>query len=148
MAQLTKLPGKGTILQMKIATVFTTIASRVELKGPAPELEMLESTDLDSTQKEYLPGIPDGGDVEGTLWFNPNNAVHATMRDRVYSPQAANVTDEFKLIYPDNSSTTPANEDFTGFIYKFARTGMKRGELVQAEFAIKQTGTNTRSPGV
>lgn len=141
------LPGKGTILQMKSGS-FVTIGQRIELDGPDAQLRMRETTHLDSTMAAYRADIPEGGILSGRLFWDPNDSTatvsHQTLRGRVYTPPTT--PDEFKLIYNDGF-TTPANDDFKGFIKKWKPTGMKSGESLQVEFEIQITDQYTITAG-
>ena len=68
------------------------------------------------------------------------------LRDRIYTPPAT--PDEFAITFQAKNTTTQPSEDFFGFLTKFKRTGMKQGELLQAEFEVQLTGTHTMVDGV
>jgi hypothetical protein len=145
---ITTLPGKGTLLQIKVSSTYHTIGQRVSIDGPDPELKMRDTTHLDSTMVTSRPAIPDPGTISGTLLFDPNdtttNATHASLRAKVYTPPST--PDEFKLVYADGK-TTPANDVFLGFITKFKVGGIEVEGSIQAEWEIRITDTFTPSAG-
>lgn len=129
-----KIKGKGTKLQTKVATVWTDIANRVKISPPAPQPKFDEITDLDSTYVERAPVIVDLQTVSLTGFFSPNDTLTNTLRGEALSPSTT--AREFKVVYTDGN-TTPANDTFSGFVSKFAPTGVERDKFLQYELEIQ-----------
>lgn len=92
--------GAGSTLQLEAGSpaTFTTIAEVLRC-GPigstAPEVDV---TNLDSTAKEYIAGLPDGNTVE--FEFNWTKTAQQTdLRDSVGS------TRTFRMVWADSPST-------------------------------------------
>ena len=141
-----KLPGKGTTLSIYIssASSYQPIASRVKITGPKPKLGIRKVTTLDSTYEDKRPSIPDLGQVNFSLFYDPNDATHILVRDKLYTPPST--PNMFKLALVDGM-TTPANEVFEGFITEWERNGMEVEGTLGADVVIELTDSNARNAG-
>lgn len=133
---LTDLPAQGTLLSLKISTVFTLLGQRVSLDGPDPELSIRIVTGLDSTSVKKRAGIPNFGKLSGKLFYDPNDTIHIAVRAKVTTPPAA--PDEWQMVYADGL-TTPASDVFKGFVTKFKPTGIEVNGTLEADFEIDLT---------
>lgn len=95
--------GAGSTLKLGSGAspqVYTTIAEVLRC-GPigsiTPEKDV---TNLDSTAKEYIGGLPDGASVEFELNFIAGNTQHEALRD------APGNTHNFQMVWSDSSSAT------------------------------------------
>jgi hypothetical protein len=142
------LPGKGTLLKLKVASAFTAILQLVEIDGVDPELKMRDVTHLMSAMVSSRPAITDPGTISGKGFFDPNDAVagvgHSILRAKIFSPPTT--PDEFQLTYADGD-TTSAYDDFKGYFTKFKVTGFKVEETVQFEWEIRITDSFAATPG-
>jgi hypothetical protein len=138
------VPGEGTLLQIKIASVFTTIGNRVSIGGPASEVNAVDKTNLDSTLREYRPSqIPEAGRLSLSVFYDPNDSTHQILPSRVKTP---GTIDDFKLIFNDGMGT-PANETFSGFVTKFEKNGMEVDGNLGADVEIQLTTLVTSTEG-
>lgn len=133
------VPGKGTLLQVSISSVFTTVAQRVSLDGPDRSVGTAETTTLDSTAKTFRATIVDNGTVGGKLYFDPQDATHLYLIGLVDTPGMAS----WKLTVPDADATVFA---FSGILTKLKMTGMEVEGNLEAEFEIKISGAVTHTP--
>ena len=143
MAQYTKVPGRGTLLSLWIASAYVLVGQRLELDGPDMSTEMIDDTDLDGTQVSYFAGIPDVGKFSIKLFFNPNNTTHQAIQTLALTVQTA--PSQWKLAWNDGSTTTPANFVFYAYLSKFKPTGMKQGEMLQAEIELQVTSNSSQA---
>lgn len=70
---------QGTLLQRETSLgsgSYVTVANVKSWDGPSTEASELETTDLNSLAKEFLPGLQDFGDLSLEVNFDPNNATH------------------------------------------------------------------------
>ncbi|GAC1475644.1 MAG: hypothetical protein NVSMB9_28530 [Isosphaeraceae bacterium] len=142
----TTLPGLGTLLQLKIAGIFTTIGERVELDGPDTTLGIRDTTHLDSPYKAKRPTITDLGKLSGKCFFDPNDlTTHTIVRNKVFAAPSA--PDLYQLVYNDSKTTTHATDAFSGFLVKFKPTGMKVDDSLQFEFELELTDAFTATQG-
>lgn len=137
--------GLGTTLAIKISSTFTTIANVVSIEGPDPVLGLRDTTKLSSVYHEKRPTLPDLGKVKLTLQYDPDDTTHALLLSKILSPPAA--PDEFKLTYPDGK-TTPANEDFKGFVVSRKLKGITPKGTIEADVEIDLTDLFTQTAGV
>jgi len=137
-------PAKGTLLQLKVGSTYTTIGLRAEIGDIDPELKVRDVTDLDSTSVKKRAAIPDLGKLSGKLWFDPNDTTHISMRALVYSPP--DDPNEWKVVY-NTGDTTPANDVFKGILTKFKVAVGGPMDTLTADFEIDITDEFTPSAG-
>ncbi|MCH7700664.1 MAG: hypothetical protein IID37_03150 [Planctomycetes bacterium] len=83
---MSKVIGKGTVLQESIATVFTAIAQIISLDLPEAETETVEADTLDNANAGIpyeATGRTEGGSVSGELYFDPTLAGHQQFTDHL-----------------------------------------------------------------
>lgn len=80
---MTHHPTFGTQLNWDVAggTAYTPIGQVKDIDGPGVSTEDIEVTDHDSKLvadgfAEYMPSVPDGGEVSFVLGLDPQNAQH------------------------------------------------------------------------
>lgn len=139
---MAKIAGKGTILQAEVSSVYTTIANRVEISGPSPEMGEFDITDLDSTVVETAATLLDAGELSLKIWYDPNGATHT----RITTDLLAGTERNYKLQFNDGN-TTKANAVFEAFVKAFEPNGMKSQEYVGADVTLRLTGTITYNAG-
>ena len=134
------LPGKGTLLQLLVSSIYYTIGQRVSIDGPEPELKMRDVTNLDSPMVCSRPAIPDPGKISGQCFFDPNDSTttvnHPLVRAKVMTPPST--PDTFRLVYADGF-TSPANDVFQGFLTKWKVGGMETQSSVTTDWEIQIT---------
>ena len=139
------LPGEHTKLQWKVASTYVDVAQLLAVKFPGGAVESVSTTGLAAAAKTYRPGlIPEVGEVTFKINFDPNHTDHRSLASRVVTP----AIDDWKIIYVDGN-TTPANDQFFGFITKFELNEVE-GESsvnVEADITIQVTGIVTRTAG-
>lgn len=103
---------KGTALKLSISAVFTTIAALIDLNGPDAEVQVFDSTGLDSgTGMQFDPtGYVNGGRVSGNLHFTPTAATHQALTDLITAPAVSS----WKEIFPDTTEWP-----FSGILLRF-----------------------------
>jgi len=132
-------PGKGTHLQLSIASVFTDIAQVTKLTPPSMEMGTTETTHLLSAWKEFIGNMPDGGEVQFTIEFDPAGTTHQSL----FSKFAAGGLESWKVIFADIGT---AEFDFVGIISKFAIDEVNFDGVVTASLTIKISGAITFTP--
>lgn len=120
--------GAGAVLQLSIASVFTTITDITGLAGPEQSVGDIDVTNLLSPNvfKEYLPGWGEGGVV--TIEGNYNHTQAAILYGTIRASQ------NWKMIFSDATYWT-----FTGYINAFSMDNPLT-EQVTNPFSIKVTG--------
>lgn len=139
------LPGEHTNLQFKVATVYTTIGQLLTVKPPGGTVEAVGTTGLASVAKTFRPGlIPEVGEVEFTIQYDPNNTLHISLASRVQTP----VLDNWKVVYVDGMAT-PACDTFDGFVTKFdvQEVEGETAKNLEATLTVQVTGVVVHTPG-
>ena len=131
--------GQGTLLQVSISSVFTTIAERTKVKPPPMERGKIVRTNLDSTWQQSVAGLPDGGEVELTCHYDPAATTHAYL----WTSFQAGSDEAWKAILTDSGAAEVA---FTGWIKKFEPGEAVTDNLVELAITICVTGAVTITP--
>lgn len=136
---MAKGTAKLTVLEVSISSVFTAVAYVESINGLAINTDQLEDSDLLSTAKEFLSGLPDGGEVVLDGFYDQGNATHKYLRN---SALAASATPEsFKIKW--NGSATD-QDAFSANVQRFSTTGRKN-DLKRFSCTLKVTGMPTIS---
>jgi hypothetical protein len=103
---------KGTLLQISISTVYTTIANRVTVTPAEGTRNKIETTDLDDDAETSVSGIERGGEytVEGN--YDPGNATHAYL----WSSFKSGTDQALKLVL---ANAAASEADFTAWLSGF-----------------------------
>lgn len=111
--------------------VFSTITGIQDIKLPSPTSSEIDTTDLESTAKEYLLGLADYGEVA----FNGKFLPSLSIQQQLIADQLARDVHTFKVTMSDTStctfSATVKGLDFTGAVddvYKWTITLRVTGE--------------------
>ena len=121
-------------------TVYTTLAGVTNLDVPAAETDDIDVTALDSSAKEFIQGLGDGGTLTFTLnlrkatsgsapWVASQTAFEAYAGDTI--------THGFKITFPGSSTVVYS---FSGQVKKFAIAGVSATSAATAEVSIKISG--------
>ncbi|MEI8019653.1 MAG: phage tail tube protein [Schlesneria sp.] len=136
----TKRIAKGTVLQLSIASVFTTVALCKKIDFPDDETEFYDGTALDSTDKE--DGTPTGFGVPGSLsadlFYDPLDSVH----QKLLTSRAAKTVETWQITNPNIGATTHLICSFTGAIKKFKPTAAVSAGL-EASLDVKLATCST-----
>jgi hypothetical protein len=126
---------KGTVLQISIGTVLTTIAQVISLDGPDGESLTYAADTLDNGS-DAIPykgtGSSEGGSVSGELFFDPVLANHQAITDLI----TTNASNSMKIIWSDTGSTPWT---FTAAGFSFSPSAAL-GDGLKATFAMKLDG--------
>lgn len=133
--------GSGTLLQLSIASVFTTIAQRVEIEPPERSRVDIETTDLDSTNGTYIPcAVLQNGELRLKVWHDASQATHAAL---LASLAAGTSSESWKMIFSDTGAEVDA---FSGFLKSYKKGTAKVADLIDATIVIKISGAITNTP--
>lgn len=132
---MTKIAAKGTVLQLSIASVYTTIAQLDNIDGPDAEVDISDVTALDSgVGREFKPsGHVNGGTVNLGGFFDPVGTTLQALTDIVTAPVVA----AWKIIFSDAASTV---WPFSGAMQKAPKPTAAVGEFLKFDASIKLDG--------
>lgn len=127
---------QGVVLQVEIATVFTTIPGLTNIKAGGLSVDERETTDLASTIKEYDPMLPSASTVTAEGKLDGSNVVHQHL---IAAMTADPPTKEnYKIVYPDASEDT-----FEAFVKVYEPDAMTSGGHRSAKWEFRPTGAYT-----
>src|SRR5690349_6006873 len=109
--------------------VFTNIPEIKNISGPTGSSDLLEATNLDSTGKEYVAGLPDSGEIRLTLNWDPTHAQHQGL----YSDWSNRTKRNFRVIFSD---TGAAQLDFAALVTNYELSGAVNA-VVEATVTLK-----------
>lgn len=120
--------------------IFATIGEVFNISGPNESVEEIEVTSFDSTAKEYLPGLRDGGEVQFDFRLVGEDAMQVGLR----SDFAAGVVRNFKLELNDATATltTPSVYAFAAVV-KALGTTFGTNAPVNCSCTLKVSGAVT-----
>lgn len=138
------IPTQGTQLQLGdsagSAPTFTTLFQIVSIRGPGGVTSKINTTHLLSVAREYLPGLPDDGDLTFEGNYDPSNALWQELETlrKTIPPELRT----WKIIYTDSGS---AEEEFDAYI-----TGLEKNiqteDRVLATVTVAITGGTVLTP--
>jgi hypothetical protein len=117
-------------------TTFTAINNLLSFSGFDGTAAELDRTNMQSTAKEYLLGLIDGGQFSVEIHIDNNDAGQAALRAKQQSGAAT----AFKLVLP--GAVSNLTYTFSGLIKKFAVNGGV-DQLVKGSADIRITGAVT-----
>lgn len=132
-------PGKGTVLQISIASVFTTIVQGVEIVAPAMENPQIDATILTDTWRNFIASIPDGGEVTFKGNFDPAGTTH----QKLMTDFTAGAVGSYKILLADPGAAEIA---FSALIVNQNIGSATVDSLVMIEVTLKVTGAVTITP--
>lgn len=136
---MSKLKGKGTVLQQTISTVLTDIAQLIDIDLSGEKSEDFDSSTLDGVvfKTKDLTGYSDGGTVKATMFFDPALAGHQALVALISTP----TTCVFKLKYSDSGPSS--------LTYTAAGFGLDQkivmNDGVKATMTMNRTAAPTRA---
>lgn len=128
-----------TVIQQDISGTFTDIGNISGFSGlQGGSAAVINTTNLQSTAKEKLVGLPDEGQVQFDIKF-ANNASYQALR----TVRASQALTEFKIIIPASEASDPtATAKFKGYVTSLPLSGSVDG-IIEASTTIEITGAIT-----
>ncbi len=114
--------------------VFTLIAEISDFDGPGGERPDIDISSLDSTAREFLPGLKDGGDFTFTANMLPVDAQHVGLRD--VDLAETTTARNFRITLTDTGATTIS---FAAFVKQYRPSGGVDDKLI-ANVTMRVTG--------
>lgn len=133
---MSKIVGKGSRLQVDIATTFVDVAQIISITAPEPEVEMFDATTLDSADgwKEHeSTGYTEPGEVQFELFLDPALQGHDDLRGLLASREVV----DWNLIYSDGTE-----DEFSATLTKIG-ANIVMGDGVKTTVTAKLTGAIT-----
>ncbi len=116
-------------------TEFSSIGNVVDFSGPGGQASVIDVSNLDSTFREKLMGLPDEGQITFNVNLDPDNTQHSLLR----SARQSRTRLEFRLTLTD---ATPATGTFFGYVLGFVIAGGV-DQAVKAAITVEIDGAVT-----
>lgn len=115
---------------------FLAVGNISGISGPSGSASEIDVTDLDSTAREFLMGLPDEGELSLDLFWAPGTQVH----DLLFNARKNRTKKNFHLELTDSPTTI---YNFEGFVTGLALAA-NVDEAVTAGLTIRITGPVTK----
>jgi acetylornithine deacetylase/succinyl-diaminopimelate desuccinylase-like protein len=131
------IESQGVTLQYTVGSPsgMAGIANVTSFSGPGGSASVIDVTNLSSTAKEKLMGLPDEGQFSIDINFDPDDSSHQALR----GARVSRTRTEFKINFTDS---TPASATFWGYVLGFAISGAV-DQQVKAAITIEIDGPVT-----
>ena len=97
------IESQGVVIKVSTGSPseFVAIGNVTSIKGPGGSASVIDVTNLDSSAKEKLMGLPDEGQITLDINYDPDNATHTTLR----AARRARTRCEFNITLTDTTNT-------------------------------------------
>lgn len=128
------IEAQGIVLAVTVGspTNMTTIGNVVSFSGPGGSASVIDITNLSSTAKEKMMGLPDEGQLTMDINYDPDNASHILIRNA----RKTRTRCEFTITLTDTTNTVLT---FRGYVLGFAITAGV-DQVVKASITIEIDG--------
>ncbi len=129
---------RGSVLQLKISGVYTTIPECGDITFPGPNREEIDVTSQDSPSgsKEFLAGDIDYGEISVEVNYVAGNAVHQALL--ALASSASQTAQDWKILYLSGTKSCT----FSGWVKGFIPTAPVSG-VFKSTLTIRCTGAPT-----
>jgi len=128
-----KTIGDNTDAATATPVALTEIGEITDWDGPSGTAAVIDTTNLQSTSKTKLQGIPDEGQVTLSINFDPDDAGQLAAS----AARKARASKSFKITYSDDSTMT-----FTAYVLGLSTSGAVDGK-VSGSITLEITGDTT-----
>lgn len=131
------IESQGITIQYTVGspTEFAGLANVTGFQGPGGSAAVIDVTNLSSSAKEKMMGLPDEGQFTIDINLDPDDAGHQALRNA----RANRTRCEFKINFTD---PTPASARFFGYVLGFQITG-RVDDVVKLSVTIEIDGAVT-----
>ena len=119
-------------------SIFTNIANVENIDESGDSRDQIEVTNLDSTAKEFAPGLVDFGTVVISINYDQEEATHVTLDGLMASGE----TRDWKITESGGGSPGTRTQ-FKGFVQQISKTRAINA-VVKAQVTVKRTGPLTQ----
>lgn len=119
--------------------VFATVGE-VTNWGMDESVGDIETTNADSEAKEFIPDLPDGGDVK----FETNAVGEDSAQQALHADFAARRTGNYKMIFPDAAGAGATTWDFRAYVKSLGTNG-STGSAFKMSVTLKVSGKPTKT---
>ncbi len=117
---------------------FDAIAEITSCQSPSETRDQTEVTNFDSTAKEFIANLKDGGEAQFDMNFVPGDTGQTSVRSAFDSGQLRN----FRIVFTDAAATTL---DFKALVLAKPVASGGIGDALSSSMTVKVTGSVTWS---
>lgn len=132
---MARIESQGTL----ISVGGSNVGNVVSVDGPSGSAAEIDVSDLDSTAREFIMGLPDEGNVSLEVNYDTENVPQETLR----AARAARTSVAIVLTLTDSPETTFT---FTAFVIEFSLSAAV-DDVVKASITLRITGSVTKGGG-
>jgi len=129
----------GALFKINISGTLTNVDGVENLSGPTGDKPEIDATALADTAAVSLSGLPNYGEVSGTVMDNPSDAGNARLLTRFNTP---NSEDQFQIILP--FAGTGNTIAFNGYVKGWA-LDLPKASAGKFNFTVRCTGAVART---
>lgn len=126
------LPGEKTTI-----TIGSAVAQVISISGPSEERPTVDTTNLDSTAREFRFGLKDGGECTVEVYYD--SSYHSSLHDKINDSTSSAVT--IDLFTADGTSNESIS--FNAYLTGWEMSGMEVEGNVTATMTLKVDGDVT-----
>ena len=138
---MSNLLSQGTSIWMNDLTAspvaFAAIGQVMTISGPDGSASEIDVTNLASTAKEFVIGLPDEGSVQLEVSFDYASAT--AMHDKLHTARSSQVLQTFEIRLSDSPATVIA---FSAYVVTFSLS-LGVDDKVGATYGLRITGAAT-----
>ena len=129
---------QGTLIEYETATpgTFAAIGQVISFDGPGGKATIIDTTNLQSTAKEKLPGLPDEGAFDMSVNYASDDAGQQALQAARLAQSPINI----RVTFTDTSTA-----EFTAYCMQVKLTG-KADSKVEADVSMEITGAVDFTP--
>jgi hypothetical protein len=115
-------PSASSKIEFKLSGTYSEVLGASDISWDGLKRAIRSPNYLSRTSMPKRPGQPDFGSIKCKVLFDPNDAVHQAIRDRLLETAAyANAhMDSVRITYADGF-VTPATAEVVGFVADFSQ---------------------------
>jgi len=131
--------GNGAQFQIESVTpgTFTAISEVFDITPPNETADVIDVTNLQSTQREFILGLTDPGETSFEMNFVPGSASETLL----LAAKASRTSKQFRIVFPNLYTWT-----FGGLVTGY-EPSMPNDDKMTCTVTIKVTGSVTRAAG-
>lgn len=120
-------------------SIFTQIVNVTNIQESGATVDNIDVTNLDSTAKEFVPGLPDYGTASFDVNFDADEATHQTL-DQLVAGGASSIRDW--RITESGGGSPGTRTQFKGYVQGLSKSRAVNN-VVKGSITVKKTGPDT-----
>lgn len=139
------LRSQGATLKVTISSTPTVVGGITSMTLNAT-MDTVDVTAHDDFHRQFLAGVPDGGELTFDLNLTPTNAAQKYLFTSMHPQGSTHPAAEVFLITSNDKTTTDTSWGFSGYVTNFSKSDPVGGAIT-ASLTVKVTGLITQTDG-